>query len=267
MHTDLVISPFDADVRAMVEVAWLAERGGFDGVWTFDHFSGAMLGRRWSRDPFVVLGAIAASTERVRLGVLVANVVNRHPAQLASALDSLASLAPGRVSCGLGSGAAPGTRFAGEHDAIGRGLGDAPARRRHLVETIEALKVIWAGKDRLVGDHVVLDGLAGVVEPGPRPPIIVGASGARTVRLAAEHADGVNIRRGPALPDRVALVRSLTGDRPFEISVFDDLDPAHPLGGDVDTLAALGVHRRTLVVAPPYPVAAIARIGARLAVT
>ena len=62
--TDLVISPFGADVPAMVDVARCAEDAGFDGAWTLDHFSGAMLGRPWSHDPFTVLGAIAEATDK-----------------------------------------------------------------------------------------------------------------------------------------------------------------------------------------------------------
>ena len=89
MLTDLVLSPFGADPVAMVAAAAAADRGGFAGVHTDDHFSGLVAGKAWSRDPFVVLGAIAAATDRLRVGVLVANMVNRHPAQLASAVNTL----------------------------------------------------------------------------------------------------------------------------------------------------------------------------------
>ena len=265
LPTDLVLSPFDAAVPAMLDAARVADAGGFEALWTFDHFAGGMLAKRWSRDPFVVLGAIASVTHRIGLGVLVANMVNRHPAQLASAVSSLQSLAPGRVRCGLGTGAAPGTRFAGEQEGIGRRPAPAAERRRQLVETIAALRLLWSGGGDLDGEHVTLDGVAGVVEPAPCPPIVVGAAAERTVRLAAEHADGVNIRRSVRLADLVATARSAAAGRPFEISVFDDLNPGHPLGGDPAPLLALGVDRRTLVVAPPYPLDAIRRIGSALA--
>ena len=64
--------------------------------------------------------------------LLVANITNRHPAQLASGINSIQSLAPGRVRFGVGSGAAPGSRFAVEHDMIGKQLGDLDGRRSHL---------------------------------------------------------------------------------------------------------------------------------------
>jgi alkanesulfonate monooxygenase SsuD/methylene tetrahydromethanopterin reductase-like flavin-dependent oxidoreductase (luciferase family) len=254
VRSDLVLSPFGAQAGDLVAVARLAD-AGFDGVYTYDHFSGVVADRPWSREPFSLLGAIAATTTRVRLGVLVANMVNRHPAQLASALNTLQSLAPGRVMCGVGAGAAPGSKFAAEHELIGRVLADSAARRAALVTTIESLRDIWAGS--LV--PAVTDGT-------PAPPIIVGASSRATVELAARVADGVNIQRcEPAeLRWRVERARQLAGGRPFEVSVFDALDPDHPLGGDAAPLAELGVDRRTLHVAPPFPADAIARIAAAL---
>ena len=104
MRTDLVLSPFGASSSEMLTAAQIADQGGFDGVWTFDHFSGIVAGADWSRDPFVTLGAIAATTNRVKIGVLVANIVNRPAVQLVSALNTLQSMAPGRVVAGIGAG-------------------------------------------------------------------------------------------------------------------------------------------------------------------
>jgi alkanesulfonate monooxygenase SsuD/methylene tetrahydromethanopterin reductase-like flavin-dependent oxidoreductase (luciferase family) len=128
--TDIVLSPFGADAAAMVDAARCLDESGFDGVWTLDHFSGSMLDRPWSREPFTVLGAMAAVTSELRVGPLVANMVNRHPALLASAASTLQSIAGGRSVLGLGSGAARGSRFAAEQDAIGRVPGPVEERRR-----------------------------------------------------------------------------------------------------------------------------------------
>jgi alkanesulfonate monooxygenase SsuD/methylene tetrahydromethanopterin reductase-like flavin-dependent oxidoreductase (luciferase family) len=267
MRHDLVLSSFGAAVPEIVEAAVVAERSGFDGVWAFDHFSGTMLGRPWSREPFVVLGAIAASTRRVTLGPLVANIGNRHPAQLASALNSLQSLAPGRVLCGVGSGAAAGTRFAGEIEMIGRPIGDASERRARLVETIECLRSIWAGEG-YAGKYVRCtppNGAGpGVTDGAAAPPIVVGASGEPTVRLAAECADGVNIRDSGDVATLVGAAREAAGERPFEISVFTPFEPEHPLGGDSGRLAMLGVDRRTMFTSAPFDLRAIETIGSRL---
>jgi alkanesulfonate monooxygenase SsuD/methylene tetrahydromethanopterin reductase-like flavin-dependent oxidoreductase (luciferase family) len=267
LRTDLVIDPFGADVRDMLEVARVAEASGFDGLWTLDHFSGMVLDRPWSRDPLVVMGAVAATTRRVRVGVLVANMMNRHPAQLASAVSSLQSIAPGRVACGVGSGAGPTGPFSTEFTAIGVALEPAARRRYQLAETVAALRAIWRGDPDYAGERVSFTGLRGVVDANPAPPIIVGATSAATVALACDCADGVNIRRMGSLDEveeLVALARERAPGPAFEIDVHDELDLRHPLGGDPSRLLAAGVHRRTLVVSPPFDFEAIAAIGANL---
>jgi alkanesulfonate monooxygenase SsuD/methylene tetrahydromethanopterin reductase-like flavin-dependent oxidoreductase (luciferase family) len=271
MKTDLVLNPFGASMPELIHAGRVAEEAGFDGLWTVDHFSGSVVGSPWSRDPFVVMGALAAVTERVQLGVLVANMTNRHAVQLASAVNSLQSLAPGRVLCGLGSGADPTSMYALEQHAIGAQIPDAPARREHLAETIAALRVVFATADGSVakfhGAHVTIDGLGGIVDHhSSPPPIIVGASGPATIALAVEHADGVNIRRTSKLNERLEGLAA-AGLRPgFEISVFEGFDPLHPHGAPLEELAALGVHRRTLMASPPYQLDAIRAIGQRLSV-
>lgn len=268
--TDLVLSPFAADGGEMVDVARFADELGFDGVWTLDHFSGSMLGRPWSRDPFTLLGGFAAVTDRARVGPLVANMVNRHPALLASAASTLQSIAGGRAVLGLGSGAAPGSRFAGEQEALGRVLHNGSARRRYLIETIEVVRLIWAGGGDFDGEFVKLSGLDGIVGPEPLVPIIIGASGRLTVELACEHADGLNLRVTPAAEELVAFARAATAGRTtsagasFEISIHEDLDAGHPLGGEVDRWIELGVDRRTLVVKQPVDRDALEAFANRL---
>ncbi len=249
----MAINPFHATVTDMVSFAREAEERGADAVWVADHFSGSVVGRAWSRDPFVFLGAVAAVTDRVDLGVLVANVSNRHPAQLASAVNSLQSLAPGRVRLGLGSGAAPGSRFAVEHDAIATRLGDAAERRRRLVETIGALRAIWVGAadfDAEV-DGVGFSGMSAVVDSAPIPPLIVGASSWPTAEVALTVADGLNLRRTPGLADlldRVMARREAT----FEVSVLDSLDDVIGEPARLERYAAAGVDRLVLGVSPPH---------------
>ena len=132
MIIDVLATVFGADVPDLVDMARALDDSDIGVLWVTDHFSGAVDGAPWSRDPFVTLGAMAAVTERVELGLLVANMVNRHPVQLVSAFNSLQSIAPGRVRLGMGSGAAPGSRFAVEHEAIGRDLGATVDGRRAM---------------------------------------------------------------------------------------------------------------------------------------
>jgi alkanesulfonate monooxygenase SsuD/methylene tetrahydromethanopterin reductase-like flavin-dependent oxidoreductase (luciferase family) len=267
LHTDVVIDPFGADVRDMIEVARVADAGGFGGAWTLDHFSGDILGQPWSRDPFTVMGAVAASTRRLRVGVLVANMKNRHPAQLASAVNTLQSIAPGRVVCGVGSGAGPTGPFSTEFTAIGVQLERAERRRYELAETVAALRAIWRGEPDYAGHDVAFSGLRAVVDGSAPPPFIIGATSAETVALACACADGVNIRRTgsqESVTELVALAHQRAPGPEFEIDVYDQLDLLHPLGGDPTWLRELGVHRRTLLVSPPFDFDAIGEIGVNL---
>ena len=249
MLHDVALSPFGASVADMVSAAVDAEAAGVATIWVSDHFSGAVVDRPWSRDPFVCLGAMAARTERVGLGLLVANVVNRHPAQLASAVDSLRSLAPGRVVLGVGSGAAPGSRFAVEHDAIGRELGDADGRRRDLVEAIGSLRAIWRREATFDAEGpAAFDGLTAVVDHDSPPPIVIGASAWSTIEIALDHADGVNLRTTSSTMDHLARLAARRPDG-FEVSV---LDVARSGTRDDASLAAAGCDRLVLGWSPPF---------------
>ena len=259
MLIDLAINPFGAAVPDMVEAARTAERVGLSCAWVADHFSGAVVGRPWSRDPFVSLGAIAASTTTIQLGVLVANVTNRHPAQLASAVNSLQSLAPDRVRFGVGSGAAPGSRFAVEHEAIGKELLTAAGRRELLVDSIAALRAIWSGESSFESGTVGFEGLTGVTDGADCPPIIVGASAWSTIEVALAVADGVNVR---ATRDLAAQLDRLAAARPdgFEVSVFEGLD-APGLGEHATQWAEAGCDRLILGASVPFDLDAIAALA------
>jgi alkanesulfonate monooxygenase SsuD/methylene tetrahydromethanopterin reductase-like flavin-dependent oxidoreductase (luciferase family) len=255
VQIDLAVNPFDAEVPDMIRLAQAAAQRGASAVWVADHFSGAIVGRRWSRDPFVCLGAIAAATDGVDVGLLVANMMNRHPVQLAAAINTLQSVAPGRVRLGVGSGAAPGSRFASEHRAIGTRFGDAAERRAALIDTIVALRKIWVAEPEHIGHATTLDtsfrDLEGIVDGAAAPSIIVGASGWPTIALAVEHADGVNIRRTSELP---ALLSRLNEIRPegFEVSVLDGFDDVVRAPERVVELATAGVDRLVIGVSPPH---------------
>jgi len=259
VKTDLVLAPFDASLPDLLDVARVADAGGFDTVWTYDHFSGLVNAQRWSRDPFVTLGAIAATTDRINVGVLVANVNNRHPAQLACAVNSLQSLAPGRVRLGIGAGASRRSQWSGEFTAIGRPPADGPTRRAVLIETLGALSALWSGAG-FAGEHITAAASMAVTDGAPLPPIIVGASGLGTIEVACDHADGVNLLPGDDLVDRVAFARARRGAA-FDISVFDTLDIDHQVGGEPAPLAALGIDRRTLFVGSPFALGEIEQIG------
>ncbi len=263
---DVVISPFSASAKEMVEVARCAEDSGFDAVWTYDHLIGTMLDRGWSHDPFATLGAIAAATDRVLVGPLVANMMNRHPAQLVMAMATLQSLSDGRAVLGLGSGASPNSMFGAEHKAIGIKLLNRAGRARMLAETIEVVRHLWSGGREFQGEFFDIDGLDLGFAPGDKwpLPIIIGASSEPTVKLAIQLADGVNINSGTEAGPLLRLANPHRRDRGFETSVHIQADLDHSLGGALPDGAKGLVDRRIIAVRAPFDLNALAAIGARV---
>tara|TARA_Y100000817_G_scaffold272169_1_gene231202 strand:- start:1369 stop:2199 length:831 start_codon:yes stop_codon:yes gene_type:complete len=263
--TDLVLSPFGASATELVEAAKCADESGFDGIWVLDHFSGKLVGKGWSHEPFTVLGAIANSTKKVSVGPLVANMINRNPVLLASSFSSLQSLAAGRAVLGLGTGAPPGSKFALEQEMIGRRLEEkGVSRRERLIETINALRSIWNGDTNFEGKHFSYEDLESVIMPNTPLRIIVGANGRKMIELASNHADGVNIRVGPSIKELIHLATELAPSADFEISIHEDFDYSHPFGGDFEKWVQMGVTKRACMVNAPFDMEAISAIGARI---
>jgi alkanesulfonate monooxygenase SsuD/methylene tetrahydromethanopterin reductase-like flavin-dependent oxidoreductase (luciferase family) len=254
--TDVLANLFGADTPALVRWARQIDAADIGALWVTDHFSGAVADRPFSRDPFVVLGALASTTERVDLGVLVANINNRHPVQLASAVNSLQSLAPGRVRLGVGSGAVPGSRFAVEHEAIGTPTMNTEVRRQHLRDNIRAIRAIWRGETTFTSPTVNYHGLMAVIDDEPVPHIVVGASAWATIEVAAQEADGVNIRLGPSVPEFVQRLRDVAPST-FEISV---LTQQSTLPDErIDELERSGIDRLIFVAEPSFDAAVFTR--------
>ncbi len=255
MIIDVVADLFGGDVAALVPFARAIDDSPVGALWVTDHFSGSVVGAPWSRDPFVSLGAMAAVTRRVDLGILVANITNRHPVQLAAAANSVQSFAPGRFRLGLGSGAAPGSKFAAEHEAIGKVLLPTVDRRReHLRDHLRATRAIWAGAPSFTSPTVSFEGLAGVTDGAPMPTMIVGASAWPTIEVALDEADGVNIRLTSALDELLDRIRATAPDG-FEVSV---LAPRSVIGADdVRRWADAGVERVMVTLSPPFDLGAV----------
>ena len=188
----------------------------------YDHLSGTVLGADRCLDVWSVLGAVATSTSRVRLGPLVVNVTTRHPIHIAVAAATLQSLAGGRLVLGLGAGSSRPSPYAAEMAMFH--LVDEPAdrRRARVAETIGFLRGLWSGAASFEGNGPLPD-TSGVAVPTPMCPMVLGANGPRMAELAGRLADGVNFHSSePALERLVDIARHAAGvaDRQgFEVSV------------------------------------------------
>jgi F420-dependent oxidoreductase-like protein len=166
-----------------------AEERGFDGAWLFDHFKvidgdpeGPCL------ESWTTLSALAAKTERIRLGVMVTGITYRHPSILATQAVTIDHVSGGRLELALGA-----AWHEVEHRELGLPFPDTAERVERLEEGLQLIRLLMT-EDRasFEGRHYRLDGVTYRPRPvqQPHPPIWVGAGGERvTIPLAARRAD------------------------------------------------------------------------------
>jgi alkanesulfonate monooxygenase SsuD/methylene tetrahydromethanopterin reductase-like flavin-dependent oxidoreductase (luciferase family) len=219
---DIQYSAGSNDWPTLRDAALRAEHEGYGTMWVLDHFDGAMVGGdRPMLEAFTLLGALAATTSRIGLGTLVANVNNRRAALLGLAASSVQRISGGRMTLGIGAGSAPGSKWAREHDERGIALHARMADRHR--EVAAQIPVLRATADA---------------------PIIVGAASVELATLAGELADGMNVRISHGrVADIVDAARRAAGERPFDLSAWAFLDDptAH------DRAEELGLDRLILV--------------------
>jgi alkanesulfonate monooxygenase SsuD/methylene tetrahydromethanopterin reductase-like flavin-dependent oxidoreductase (luciferase family) len=189
--------------REIRDAALAVERDGFDAIWVADHllFEWEDQPRRGIWESWTLLAALAEATERVEIGALVMCTAFRNPALLAKMADALDEISEGRLILGLG---------AGWHEPEFRAFGYP---FDHLASRFEdALRIIAplmrTGAVNYQGEYEQADECVSLPR-GPRPtgpPILIGASRPRMLRLTAEFADAWNtcwLGRASELPEKL----------------------------------------------------------------
>jgi len=164
----------DGDLRFLVEAARGAEKAGYDSLWVGDSLLARPRG-----EPLTLLAAIAAATQRPRLGTAVLLPLLRHPVYLAHVLATLDRISQSRLIVGVG----PGAELPGTHAELAA-LG-VPSHRRvgALLESVDRCRRLW--RDEEADVHLSPRPLT----PGG-PPFWLGAQGPRMLRLAGERFEG-----------------------------------------------------------------------------
>jgi G6PDH family F420-dependent oxidoreductase len=190
----------------LVEYAARAEETGFDFVAVSDHFHPWT--DRQGESPFVwsVLGGIAQATTSIDvITAVTCPTVRIHPAIVAQAAATTASMMPGRFSLGVGTG-----ENLNEH-VLGDRWPAAPERLRMLEEAIDLMRRLWSGSFVTHrGEHYTVEGARIYSLPPEPPPILVAAAGKRAAELAGREGDGL-IGVGPD-PEAVATFREAGGE-------------------------------------------------------
>jgi len=205
------IGPFfkiEKSLSSVAKVAVEIERLGFDSVWVPDH----------EADPLATLSFIAANTRKIKLGTCVLIPDHRHPVLLAREISALDNLSGGRIILGLG---------AGEGEEMFGTLVDRPVAR--MLETIKILEELWKHpKVTYHGDFWEIKGYSLGLKPlqKPHPPIWIGASGPRMLKITARHGNGCF---GPQLiPEHYRKWRNKLRNITKEVGRSpDEIIPAH----------------------------------------
>jgi F420-dependent oxidoreductase-like protein len=184
-----------ASYATLRAVALAAEELGFDAFFRSDHYLAmGQAGPPGPTDAWATLAALAVETSRIRLGTLVTAATFRLPGPLAITVAQVDQMSGGRVELGLGAG-----WFEAEHAAYGIPFPPLGERFARLEEQLAIITGLWETADggtfSYTGTHYQLTDSPALPKPAqrPRPPVIVGGSGARrTPRLAARFADEYN---------------------------------------------------------------------------
>lgn len=199
----IMTAPQQVDYLDVIRV-WLEADAVPDitSAWLFDHLlpiAGNLDGPIF--EGWTLLSALAAQTERLRIGLLVTSNRFRPPAMLAKIATTVDVVSGGRLDFGIGAGSRPSHPLARrEYDAHGLPYSDADDAVASLAEACTVIRRLWTADAPFDfdGAHHQLTGAFGKPKPvqRPHPPIVIGGRATATLRVVAEHADVWNIPGG-----------------------------------------------------------------------
>ena len=247
MRLGLDVSQHQLDWPEILRRVRFGEDAGFDGAWVFDHFK-PLYGD--SNGPcmegWTLLAALAASTERIRLGTLVTGVTYRHPSILAAEAVTVDQVSGGRLEIAIGA-----AWFEGEHRELGIPFPPARERTDRLEEAVQVMRLLMT-KDgaSFVGRHYRLEGASYHPRPvqQPHPPIWIGGGGERRIiPIAGRYADAwhgfgsiEDLERKAAVLDRAAEVAGRDPASIIRASSLSLSEPWEEVRERVKALAKLG---------------------------
>jgi len=171
-----------------VELAVAAEDAGWDGFFIWDHnYAGK---DELIADPWITLAAIAARTEKIRIGTTVTPLPRRRPEKVAREVATLDILSKGRFILGVGLGGSSDNDFGKFGEDI-----DLKTRAEKLDESLSILEGLWSGKPfSFSGKHYNIDEVIFNPRPIQRPRVPIWCAGTWPIKAPFRRAaryDGV----------------------------------------------------------------------------
>jgi len=201
-----VLSSEENSPNDLVRNAGRAEEVGFTTAWVTDHYHPWIDAQ--GQSPFVwsVIGGVAATTERIRLGTgVTCPTIRIHPAIIAQATATSAAMLEGRFWFGIGTG-----ENLNEH-VLGDNWPPTDVRLEMLEEAVQVIRLLWeGGNKRHYGKYYTVENARLYTLPDAPPPIYMSAFGPKSIEVAARIADGY-VGTAPE-PDLLSSFSEKAGD-------------------------------------------------------
>lgn len=193
----------NASWTTLVERWQYLDELGFDSAWVADHLVNPFYPSEPFLDGWTLLSALAAHTERIRLGTIVTNISLHNPAVLAKQALTVDHVSGGRLELGIGAGGAPT-----DHTMTGAPDWSPSERAARLREVVEILDQMLRNEVTTYRGHYYQIESA-EMHPAPvqrpRPPLTLAALGPVSLKIAARYADSWNSLADPDMSVQQAL--------------------------------------------------------------
>jgi F420-dependent oxidoreductase-like protein len=181
----------------MLDFARRVEAGPWESLWVYDHFHTVPVATdEATHEAWTLMAALAATTQRLRLGQMCTCMGYRNPAYLAKVAATTDVISGGRVEMGIGGG-----WYEHEWRAYGYGFPSAGDRLGMLDEGVQIMRQLWTeGVATLDGKHYQVDGAISrplPLQQGGIPLWIAGGGEKKTLRTAARYAQYTNFDATP----------------------------------------------------------------------
>jgi coenzyme F420-dependent glucose-6-phosphate dehydrogenase len=186
MRIGYTLSSEERTAQELIDLAAKAEAVGFDFVGISDHYHPWSETQGQSTFAWTILGGIAMATRDIEVFIEVTcPIIRYHPAIIAQAAATTASLMEGRFTFGVGTG-----ENLNEH-VVGHGWPKASVRQEMLREAVDIIRDLWRGElTSYEGEFYTVENAKIYTLPAELPPIVVSAFGVRAARMAGEIGDG-----------------------------------------------------------------------------
>ena len=217
------------DPASICKLAQEAEAAGWDGVFIADAID-LVMGKNapplpWF-DPWIVLAAIATTTERIRFGPIITPVPRRRPWKLARETTTLDHLSKGRLILGVGLGAAQDD---GGFFKVGEAM-DLRVRAQRLDEGLAILDGLWGGKPfSFKGEHYNVQKMTMLPTPQQSPRIPVWVPGVWMKEKSMQRA----LRWDGIIPQKYRSMERMTVDETRELKKFVDANRSQTTPFDI----------------------------------